>query len=539
MARVSQVDTIAALKALTAVGVSGEYDALVDGQAVKVAGYYAAGDKEATDYVWDAASTSTDNGGTVIALTAGGTGRWLLEKDQISVTDFGAVGGENDADPAAINAAITAANAAGGGTVLVPAGTFKAEAIIPKSNVILRGVGGRRAGSVLKMVTGDMFRFSERVDGFRIEDIFLDTSGTAPNGHIFNVQEQWLYGGLSRCRILQRRPDKSILYLRQTAGEYPNAKMVFNTFSEVDFEHTGAGTATVSAFDVFSTNAISFQGNAFRECGYWRGSPTQPFMKIDHDASGSANTGNSFINNWLEVLIGGWLHAYSAENWLIQQTIHYDVGAAVIADHVINLSRQATRAFSRGNKIDGYKRTSGTIATGKYDINLGTNANYNIVNNVDGISGNTSVSILAGVNAATRYVTMENITDRVTVTAFPNAPKSIWLNGSDAYLEQASDTTVIDASATTGNSIIITGMEFGRTYEIRVTESTPLDGDPTTFRLGLAADGDEFLADTAVTGATVVGAVVSGTENIGANVVLTWANTGGTAGAFTVTVVVK
>jgi hypothetical protein len=105
--------------------------------------------------------------------------------------------------------------------------------------------------------------------------------------------------------------------------------------------------------------------------------------------------------------------------------------------------------------------------------------------------------------------------------------------------ETVNDPVVITASAATGNSTIITGMEFGRTYEIRVTESTALDGDPTTFRLGLAADGDEFLADTAVTGSTVVGVVVSGTENIGANVVLTWANTGGSAGAFTVTVVVK
>jgi len=104
---------------------------------------------------------------------------------------------------------------------------------------------------------------------------------------------------------------------------------------------------------------------------------------------------------------------------------------------------------------------------------------------------------------------------------------------------QQSSRTVIDASAATGNSTIITGMEFGRTYEIKVEETTALDGDPATFRLGLAADGDEFLADTPVTGSTVVGVVIAGTEHIGQNVVLTWANTGGSAGEFTVTVVVK
>ncbi|MBN1864382.1 MAG: hypothetical protein JW808_05740 [Victivallales bacterium] len=98
---------------------------------------------------------------------------------------------------------------------------------------------------------------------------------------------------------------------------------------------------------------------------------------------------------------------------------------------------------------------------------------------------------------------------------------------------------VVDASVASGNVTIITDLEFGRTYEIKVEETTCLNGDPATFRLGTAADSDTFLADTAVTGSTVTGVVISGTEHIGQDVVLTWANTGGAAGAFTVSVVVK
>lgn len=41
-----------------------------------VAGYYAAGDGGGGDFYWDAASTETDNGGTVIKVTAVTTGRW-------------------------------------------------------------------------------------------------------------------------------------------------------------------------------------------------------------------------------------------------------------------------------------------------------------------------------------------------------------------------------------------------------------------------------------------------------------------------------
>ena len=100
---------------------------------------------------------------------------------------------------------------------------------------------------------------------------------------------------------------------------------------------------------------------------------------------------------------------------------------------------------------------------------------------------------------------------------------------------------VLNASAGDGNSTIITGMEFGKTYEIRIEETTAFDGDTnTTFRVGTAAAGDEFLADVTLTGTTVRGLVISGTEHIGQNVVVTWANNASaSAGALTVTVVVK
>jgi hypothetical protein len=96
--------TIAALKALPVSGIS-------TGYAENVLGYYAAGDAAGTrTYVYNSASSSTDNGGTVIAPNAG-AGRWLLSGWNGDVRDFGAIpAGSSGTDlTSAVNAAITAA----------------------------------------------------------------------------------------------------------------------------------------------------------------------------------------------------------------------------------------------------------------------------------------------------------------------------------------------------------------------------------------------------------------------------------------------
>jgi polygalacturonase len=66
-----------------------------------------------------------------------------------NVIDFGAAGDGQANDAAAIQRAIDACTAAGGGTVLLPAGkTFRSGTIALKSNVELHVEGGARlAGS--------------------------------------------------------------------------------------------------------------------------------------------------------------------------------------------------------------------------------------------------------------------------------------------------------------------------------------------------------------------------------------------------------
>lgn len=87
----------------------------------------------------------------------GGVPRPLASKlgDSVNVADFGAVGDGVTDDTAAINAAIAAVTATGGGTVFFSAKNYKVTTINLRSNIYLQGQGSRkRAGGDMTMLTG-------------------------------------------------------------------------------------------------------------------------------------------------------------------------------------------------------------------------------------------------------------------------------------------------------------------------------------------------------------------------------------------------
>jgi hypothetical protein len=115
----ADVASIADLKAL-------DVSAIPDKMQVMVGGYYAHGDGGGGQFYYDAAASDADNGGTIIAPTAG-AGRWLRAySGAVNVKWFGAKGDTNTGtgtgtdDTAAFTSAISASS-----LVFVPAGVYK------------------------------------------------------------------------------------------------------------------------------------------------------------------------------------------------------------------------------------------------------------------------------------------------------------------------------------------------------------------------------------------------------------------------------
>jgi len=98
---------------------------------VTVLGYYARGDGGGGEFYWDSTSTDADNGGTVIARTAGGTGRWKRPDNVlVDVRQFGAHGDNTGDDAPFIQKAMDYARTSGlRRKVWFPNGTYRTSKI--------------------------------------------------------------------------------------------------------------------------------------------------------------------------------------------------------------------------------------------------------------------------------------------------------------------------------------------------------------------------------------------------------------------------
>ncbi len=141
-----KVETIAALKAIVGTG-------RFNGQQVELAGYYAAGDGGGGVFQYDSSSSAADNGGTIIAPNAGGTGRWLrVVGSRVDARQFGARWNNTTDDQPYLQAAITYLASIGGGQISLPGGTARIAApiIFPGSEKQIGMYGDAAFSTILR-----------------------------------------------------------------------------------------------------------------------------------------------------------------------------------------------------------------------------------------------------------------------------------------------------------------------------------------------------------------------------------------------------
>jgi len=184
------VASIAALKALPV--------ALIpNGASVSVAGYYSANDGGGGLFVYASASAVADNGGTVIAPTAGG-GRWLRAfTAELWAEWFGAKGDGATDDDAAIASLMATDNILRFGNRV-----FAKTAVITMNEpgTILAGSGkqyaGYLAGTRLKKLAGAAVNVHQQGDFTTLRDLTLDNNALGGDtlsrtGHYLKTENLW------------------------------------------------------------------------------------------------------------------------------------------------------------------------------------------------------------------------------------------------------------------------------------------------------------------------------------------------------------
>lgn len=129
----SSFDNILDMRAITATP--------ADGDVYTLLGYYTPGDGGGGQFYWDATSTATDNGGTIIKVTSITTGRWIrLFSGSVTAKQFGArLDGIQD-DVAFINNALVAMAGTGIHVVLDVGTASISEPIVMPAGTQLIGV---------------------------------------------------------------------------------------------------------------------------------------------------------------------------------------------------------------------------------------------------------------------------------------------------------------------------------------------------------------------------------------------------------------
>ena len=183
--------TVATYAALTVIAAASRFDDML----AYVASRATDGDGGEGWWRFDAASSATANGGTILAPDAG-SGRWLrvCEARKFEARWFGITADGVTDNSTAIAAAFAAMVTAGGGTVIFPAGDIVWNSTVTVANVPMhvRGAPGGLT-KIIKVTGTNLLTWStttfsgSETDQVVIEDLEFEAAGTGSRGHAISL----------------------------------------------------------------------------------------------------------------------------------------------------------------------------------------------------------------------------------------------------------------------------------------------------------------------------------------------------------------
>lgn len=332
-------------------------------------------------------------------------------RDTVSVKDFGAVGDGTTDDTAAIQAAIDAVYAAGGGEVRFPKGTYRtASALAWPSGVNLVGGGlhgadrGNHSAKIVNAAS-DLIETDSPVvrGGMRIAGLTLHSE--AGGGHIFVANTS-----LSRveyCNLLLRQDnaDKSILSAIGTPGE--DHSYIGCWWHHFEAQYAVANTVPAFHIETQTINQIVFE--SARVGRPWSASGGDYAFSIAPNGAGTAAAGIAFRQITFQQPGGGAIKLLGGYSCVIDGCAVYDLTTGASAP-VFKIGKSSGGLATRELLMTGVSSN----VTGTTDLEIDTTSPghsatliacyFKKIDGKDTSGGNNGVVLIA-----TRYNTAVDI----------------------------------------------------------------------------------------------------------------------------------
>lgn len=292
--------TVAALKAIVP-------STLTNGKRVSILGYYTAGDGGEGDYYWDSSSSATDNGGSVIQPTAGGTGRWLAlgMTKFMQAERFGLKGDDSADNSAAWSNLLIASDAAKVGIEGLPGKIYQMGTFTIASTGYVPAYINMN-GSTIKAKAGSsgVLCLVENPHGkrrhFRFENVCFDANSLCTNGFKLHGSQGGNYNNIYGIKAtgvgvwISGESGYGVYYNRFTdmqSGEFGSG----NTSRGIDVKSIGAGNFIAS--NTWINTRSQYNGSHGWDLDW--ASNTFVGCESEQNAGAAFNADNTYDTTWL------------------------------------------------------------------------------------------------------------------------------------------------------------------------------------------------------------------------------------------------